>query len=97
MNWEEISKPSEQDTMGFKREMFNNLVHMMWASYKESGSSAEIVSGFLSAIEDFPELKILFNNYYEKVGEETLWSDKIIILRFLKRLTFVYESMEVES
>lgn len=82
----------------FKKEIFSDIVNMMWQEYQKSGDNKHFAPTFLALLEDFPDLKQLFDNYYQKCTEdESLWSDKKIILRFLRKITIIYETFESQT
>jgi len=97
LDWESFSTPTLSKTMLFKREIFNTIIQMVWSAYKKTGDEKEFSAIFLAMLEDHPEMKDLFDTYYEEHYGEGVWPDKKIILRFLTKLTILYESLEIQT
>lgn len=100
VDWNAFSTPTLQKEMRFKAEIFNDVLNMVWEEYVKENDDSIFVAVFLALIEDFPNLKELFDNYYESLrvdDYDSVWSDKKIILRFFTKLYIIYENLEVQT
>lgn len=93
-NWNRFSAPTEAKVMMFKRELFEDVFNQAWREYEKTRDDAGFSLIFINLLEDFPELTDLFDRYLMVSGGG---SDKDTIMRFLRKLTIIYENLEVQT
>lgn len=94
-DWQKFSNPSLNNAMRFQKEIYNDVVNLLWERYKKNNDKKETISVFLTLTEDFPEIKNMFDIYYSNFENDYIWSD--VVLRFLKKLVLIYENYEVQT
>ena len=97
INWQSFATPTDEKIIRFKRELFSDIVRDMWKMYEEDRDENHFTCAFLTFLDDFPDMKYLFDKYYRSfsVDDNYNWSDKNIIMGFLTKMVIIYENFEV--
>lgn len=94
-DWSQFCALTPERVMLFRKELFADINKLLWKEVSEKKDTRATVSVFLQLMNDFPMLKDIFDNYLLQFeGETVAWSNEKVILRFLKRMEIVYDSLE---
>lgn len=95
MDWDTFTTPSQQRIYSFRKELFSDIFYSTWREYKKTDDTKILVAVLLQVMNDFPDLRELFDHYYDQYGDtDKIWSDKKIVFRFFQKLIIVYENIE---